>query len=87
MKIWMLTHSTLFSFAIFTFGLQAAYAQIIPDSTVGTIVAPSGISTDIINGGQERGNNLFHSFSEFTSAQNVEFTLSTLQMLPIYLHE
>lgn len=34
-------------------------AQIVPDSSVGTIIAPSGIN-DIINGGAVRGNNLFH---------------------------
>lgn len=79
MKIWSLTHSTIFSFAIFTLGLQAAYAQIIPDSTVGTIVAPIGISSDIINGGALRGNNLFHSFSEFNinTGRGVYFTNPT----------
>jgi large exoprotein involved in heme utilization and adhesion len=64
MKIWSLKHSTIFSFTIFTFGLQAAYAKIIPDRTMGTIVAPHGMN-DIINGGAYVGNNLFHSFTEF----------------------
>lgn len=40
--------------------ITKAKAQIVPDSSVGTVVAPSGISSDIINGGAVRGNNLFH---------------------------
>lgn len=45
--------------------INPAKAQIIPDGSVGSIVTPSGISSDTIDGGALRGNNLFHSFSEF----------------------
>jgi len=44
-------------------------AQIKPDSSAGTQVTPNvliqGILSDSIDGGTVRGNNLFHSFSEF----------------------
>ncbi len=44
-------------------------AQIKPDSSVGTQVTPNvlihGVMSDRIDGGTLRGNNLFHSFSEF----------------------
>lgn len=45
--------------------LLPAKAQIIPDSSVGSIVTPNGILSDRIDGGALSGNNLFHSFSEF----------------------
>ena len=46
------------------FGLtaQKAIAQVIPDNTVGTIVS----TTNLITGGTRTGNNLFHSFSQFS---------------------
>ena len=46
----------------FGFWAQSATAQIVPDSSVGTIVLP----TNLINGGTRTGNNLFHSFSQFS---------------------
>ncbi|MCV3215755.1 filamentous hemagglutinin N-terminal domain-containing protein [Plectonema radiosum NIES-515] len=46
-----------------------ALGQITPDSSLGTTVTTSelinGVLSDRINGGTIRGNNLFHSFSEF----------------------
>ncbi|MEL7313868.1 MAG: filamentous hemagglutinin N-terminal domain-containing protein [Cyanobacteria bacterium J06559_3] len=56
-----------------TFGLTApAWAQITPDVTLGdesSIVTPDvevqGVPTDLIEGGAQRGSNLFHSFVEF----------------------
>ena len=45
---------------------QTAIAQVIPDNTVGTIVTP----TNLINGGTRTGNNLFHSFSQFSIPTN-----------------
>ena len=50
--------------AILGFALtaQGAIAQVIPDNTVGTIVSPA----NLITGGTRTGNNLFHSFSQFS---------------------
>ncbi|MFL9466734.1 filamentous hemagglutinin N-terminal domain-containing protein [Scytonema tolypothrichoides VB-61278_2] len=42
-----------------------AMAQVTPDATLGTQVIPNGQLSDVINGGTIKGNNLFHSFSEF----------------------
>ncbi|XWK90435.1 MAG: filamentous hemagglutinin N-terminal domain-containing protein [Phormidium sp.] len=42
-----------------------ATAQIIPDSTVNTIVTPNG-NINVIEGGTRAGSNLFHSFQEFS---------------------
>lgn len=46
--------------------------EITPDTTLGkesSVVAPNstinGASAELINGGQMRGNNLFHSFTQF----------------------
>ncbi len=54
-----------------------AIAQIIPDDTLGdrgSTVTPNveidGTLADIIDGGAERGNNLFHSFAEFNIDAN-----------------
>ena len=44
------------------FDPQKTIAQVIPDNTVGTTVSP----TNLINGGTKTGNNLFHSFSQFS---------------------
>ena len=41
---------------------EGAIAQVIPDNTVGTIVS----SGNLITGGTRTGNNLFHSFSQFS---------------------
>ena len=41
---------------------ERAIAQIIPDNTVGTTVS----LTNVISGGTRTGNNLFHSFSQFS---------------------
>lgn len=46
---------------------EAALAQLIPDTTLGTqssTISTSG-SVDIVNGGLRAGSNLFHSFREF----------------------
>ncbi|OKH38050.1 hypothetical protein NIES2119_10830 [[Phormidium ambiguum] IAM M-71] len=40
-------------------------AQIIPDNTVNTTVTPNG-NINVIEGGTRAGNNLFHSFQEFS---------------------
>lgn len=72
--------------AAFGFGLlvvllpKITVAQITPDTTVGTQVTPNvninGVLSDVINGGAIRGNNLFHSFSEFNidSGRGAYFT-------------
>ena len=41
---------------------QKAIAQVVPDNTVGTTVS----ATNLINGGMRSGNNLFHSFTQFS---------------------
>ena len=43
----------------------AAFAQVIPDGTLPTIVTSSG-NTFTIEGGARSGNNLFHSFGQFS---------------------
>ena len=55
-----------------TYSVNPALAQIIPDNTLGdnqTLVKPNvevkGLPADLIEGGATRGDNLFHSFSEF----------------------
>jgi filamentous hemagglutinin family protein len=54
------------------FASTPTYAQLIPDSTLSSEssrIAPSnssnGVSSDLIDGGAQRGINLFHSFSQF----------------------
>ncbi len=52
---------------IILFKLEAS-AQLIPDNTLGSersIVVPLDASNDLIEGGAQRGSNLFQSFSEF----------------------
>ena len=44
------------------FNPQKTIAQVIPDNTVGTTVSP----VNLITGGTRTGNNLFHSFSQFS---------------------
>ncbi|MBW4510628.1 MAG: filamentous hemagglutinin N-terminal domain-containing protein [Scytonematopsis contorta HA4267-MV1] len=54
-----------------------AYAQILPDSTVGTKLTSNAlINGDRIDGGALRGSNLFHSFQEFNinAGRSVFFT-------------
>ncbi len=46
-------------------GAQGAMAQVIPDGTLSTTVTQSGNNFTITNGNQV-GNNLFHSFSQFS---------------------
>ncbi|MBE9224370.1 filamentous hemagglutinin N-terminal domain-containing protein [Phormidium sp. LEGE 05292] len=49
----------------FSYNLNQVQAQIVPDATVNTIVTPNG-KANIIEGGTRAGNNLFHSFREFS---------------------
>ncbi|NET53182.1 MAG: filamentous hemagglutinin N-terminal domain-containing protein [Merismopedia sp. SIO2A8] len=47
-------------------------AQIVPDNTLGaeqSQIIPFDMSIDIIGGGAQRGQNLFHSFAEFNIGQ------------------
>lgn len=46
-----------------------AFAQVVPDNTVGTIVNLNGRAFEI-NNGTRSGNNLFHSFSQFSVPTN-----------------
>ncbi len=51
---------------LFTIGMMpSAIAQVTSDGTINTIVNPSGNNFTILNG-IEKGNNLFHSFSNFS---------------------
>jgi len=55
-------------------GVLAQQSNIIPDSTLGnesSIVVPNflGFPVEIIDGGAERGQNLFHSFQEFNVSE------------------
>jgi filamentous hemagglutinin family protein len=45
--------------------IEGATAQVVPDFTVGTTINQSGASVGI-NGGTRSGNNLFHSFNQFS---------------------
>ncbi|MBF2062869.1 MAG: filamentous hemagglutinin N-terminal domain-containing protein [Calothrix sp. C42_A2020_038] len=75
-----LSESLLCSFLVIY--STSAYGQIIPDNTLGSEnsrVIPNlqinGINLDIVNGGAERGVNLFHSFNDFniSNGQRVYF--------------
>ncbi len=48
---------------------QEAMAQVVPDSTLGTQVTLNGTAFEI-NNGTRSGNNLFHSFSQFSIPTN-----------------
>ena len=57
---------------------ETVLAQLIPDTTLGTessVVAPQGGQIFQIEGGAERGSNLFHSFESFSieTGQGVYF--------------
>jgi filamentous hemagglutinin family protein len=71
------------SFAVSLFIVQPVIAQVIPDNTMGTNVAPNininGVLSDRVDGGAKVGNNLFHSFSSFNinPATGVYFTNPT----------
>ncbi|MGD2180779.1 filamentous hemagglutinin N-terminal domain-containing protein [Lusitaniella coriacea] len=62
-----MSQKSLFLSTLLALGLLAppAQAQIAADGTVNTIVTPSG-TTFTITGGTTAGNNLFHSFSDFS---------------------
>ncbi len=49
---------------------DVSYAQVIGDETVSTDVTTSDNVSFTINGGNRAGNNLFHSFSEFSVPEN-----------------
>lgn len=63
--------------------ISPSSAQLVPDDSLGTersVVQPGlttqGVPADLIRGGAQRGNNLFHSFREFSinNGQRVYFT-------------
>ncbi len=51
-----------------TLYLKTVNAQLIPDTTFSTLV--TGTTTQTVNGGVRSGNNLFHSFSQFSIPTN-----------------
>lgn len=51
--------------AVFVLGSRMAQAQIIPDGSLNTTVIPNGDRFTILNG-TSAGNNLFHSFQQFS---------------------
>ncbi len=76
------THFGLFLGIAIAFTANSALAQITPDSTLGverSLLRPNvqinGASGDRIEGGAQRGSNLFHSFSQFNinNGQRVYF--------------
>ncbi|RUS92885.1 hypothetical protein DSM106972_097800 [Dulcicalothrix desertica PCC 7102] len=76
-----LLHSLLLC-AFLSLSSTSVHAQITPDNTLGAEASKltpnvliNGASADLINGGALRGNNLFHSFSEFNikNGQGVYF--------------
>ena len=44
--------------------LEEVFAQVVPDSSLGS--NSSRLNGEVIEGGVERGNNLFHSFKSFS---------------------
>ena len=62
-----------FSLSFTLLGASLAQAQIKPDNTLGT--DRSTVNNNIIQGGAQRGTNLFHSFTEFSigNGQRVDF--------------
>ncbi len=81
---WAMSGAISFGIAsLHDFSGNRAFAQVIPDPTLGTepsVVTPNvdinGIPSDRIDGGATRGANLFHSFSEFNvgDGRGVYFT-------------
>ncbi len=71
----LLTLSGILTFWVSTTKNSLLLAQITPDNTLNSeksVVTPgtmNDLPADIIEGGAERGNNLFHSFSEFNVNQ------------------
>jgi filamentous hemagglutinin family protein len=65
--------TTALSLSFTLLGVSIAHAQIKPDNTLG--VDRSVINNNLIQGGAQRGTNLFHSFSEFSisNGQRVDF--------------
>jgi filamentous hemagglutinin family protein len=55
----------------FSCNLNQVQAQIVPDATVNSLVTPTG-KANLIEGGTRAGNNLFHSFREFSVPTGVE---------------
>ncbi|BAZ00945.1 filamentous hemagglutinin family outer membrane protein [Tolypothrix tenuis PCC 7101] len=75
-----------FTSELFTLGIillvillwnRCANAQVISDGTTDTIVKQSGNNFNILNG-SEKGNNLFHSFSNFSIPQNGSATFDLI---------
>jgi filamentous hemagglutinin family protein len=50
---------------------EEIFAQVIPDSSLGA--NSSRLNGDVIEGGANRGNNLFHSFTEFSIGEGQSF--------------
>ncbi|MDZ7958114.1 MAG: filamentous hemagglutinin N-terminal domain-containing protein [Aulosira sp. DedQUE10] len=64
--------------SLFLLASTPAKAEITPDNTLGaeaSTITPNGANADLINGGAQRGSNLFHSFIEFNinDGQSVYF--------------
>ncbi|NER99758.1 MAG: filamentous hemagglutinin N-terminal domain-containing protein [Symploca sp. SIO1B1] len=64
-----------------TVGTVGVFAQVIPDHSLGrenSVVTPINASIDQIDGGATRGDNLFHSFQEFSipEGRRVDFTFN-----------
>ena len=60
---------------VFLFLYDSAIAQVIPDDTLGdesSVVNSRDETSDLINGGAIRGQNLFHSFQEFNIGEGRE---------------
>lgn len=62
----------LSTIVFFTLPIALVEAQVTPDESLSTNVEQQGENQLNINGGEREGNNLFHSFEEFSIPEGLE---------------